>query len=73
MQLAKGGNIQNVCQPNAILTFEEYLQDYASPETKKLGEETIAKQLEEIKNEKVKELTKERLEEIRKGKRDLYL
>jgi 2-iminoacetate synthase len=73
MQLAKGGNIQNVCQPNAILTFEEYLQDYASPETKKLGEETIAKQLEEIKNDKVKELTKERLEEIRKGKRDLYL
>ena len=73
MQLAKSGNIQNICQPNAILTFEEYLQDYASEETKKLGEETIARQLEEIKNEKVKELTKERLEEIKKGKRDLYL
>ncbi|MHB1394436.1 MAG: [FeFe] hydrogenase H-cluster radical SAM maturase HydG [Clostridia bacterium] len=73
MQLAKSGNIQNICQPNAILTFEEYLQDYASAETKKLGEETIAKQLEEIKNEKVKELTKERLEEIRKSKRDFYL
>ncbi len=73
MQLAKTGNIQNICQPNAILTFEEYLQDYASEDTKKLGEETIAKQLEEIKNEKVKELTKERLEEIRKGKRDFYL
>jgi 2-iminoacetate synthase len=72
MQLAKSGNIQNICQPNAILTFEEYLQDYAPEETKRLGEETIARHLEEIKNEKVKELTKERLEEIKKGKRDLY-
>lgn len=73
MQLAKSGNIQNVCQPNAILTFEEYLQDYADEETRKLGEQTISKQLENIKNEKIKALTKERLEEIRKGKRDLYL
>ncbi|HYE84294.1 MAG TPA: [FeFe] hydrogenase H-cluster radical SAM maturase HydG [Clostridia bacterium] len=73
MQLAKSGNIQNICQPNAILTFEEYLQDYASEETRRLGEKTIAKHLEEIKNETVKELTKERLEEIKKGKRDLYL
>lgn len=73
MQLAKSGNIQNICQPNAILTFEEYLQDYASEETRKIGEETIARQLEEIKNEKVKAITKERLEEIKKGKRDLYL
>ena len=73
MQLAKSGNIQNVCQPNAILTFEEYLQDYASEETRRLGEQTIEMQLAEIKNEKVKELTKERLEAIRKGERDLYL
>ncbi len=73
MQLAKNGNIQNVCQPNAILTFQEYLLDYASPETAALGEETIQKHLEEIKNEKVKEVTKERLDEIKKGKRDLYL
>ncbi|MFZ5354339.1 MAG: [FeFe] hydrogenase H-cluster radical SAM maturase HydG [Bacillota bacterium] len=73
MQLAKSGNIQNVCQPNAILTFQEYLLDYASPETIAIGEETIKKHLEEIKNEKIKELTKQRLEEIKKGKRDLYL
>ncbi len=73
MQLAKNGNIQNVCQPNAVLTFQEYLLDYASPETREIGEQTIKKHLEQIRNEKVKELTKERLEEIKKGKRDLYL
>lgn len=73
MQLAKTGNIQNVCQPNAIMNFEEYLQDYASEETRRLGEETITKHLEEIKNEQIRELTRKRLEEIRNGKRDLYL
>lgn len=73
MQLAKSGNIHNVCQPNAILTFQEYLLDYASEETKKAGEETIQKHLKEIQNEKVREVTEERLEEIKKGKRDLYL
>lgn len=73
MQLAKNGNIQNVCQPNAILTFQEYLLDYASPETQEIGEQTIENHLKEIKNEKVLEVTKERLEEIKKGKRDLYL
>jgi 2-iminoacetate synthase len=73
MQLAKTGNIHNVCQPNAIMTFQEYLLDYASEETKKAGEETIKKHLTEIENEQVRKLTEERLEEIKKGKRDLYL
>ncbi|MDF2840091.1 MAG: [FeFe] hydrogenase H-cluster radical maturase HydG [Clostridia bacterium] len=73
MQLAKTGNIHNVCQPNAIMTFQEYLLDYASEETKKAGEETIQKHLKEIGDEKIKKLTEERLEEIKKGKRDLYL
>ena len=73
MQLAKTGNIGNVCQPNAIMTFQEYLLDYASEEVKKAGEETIRKHLNEINNEKVRKLTEERLEEIKKGKRDLYL
>ena len=72
MQLAKSGNIQNVCQPNAILTFQEYLLDYASEVVKEIGEETIRKHLLEISNEQVRKLTVERLEELRKGKRDLY-
>ena len=73
MRLAKTGNIQNVCQPNAIMTFQEYLLDYASEDVKKAGEETIRQHLDQIKDEKVKKITEERLEEIRKGKRDLYL
>jgi len=73
MQLAKSGNIANVCQPNAILTFQEYLLDYASPSTRQLGEAAIEKFLKEIPNEKIKALTKDQLEKIKKGERDLYL
>lgn len=73
MQLAKSGNIANVCQPNAILTFQEYLIDYASPFTRKVGEETIHKFLEEIPNEKIKALTIDYLKRIKNGERDLYI
>ncbi|RYD01968.1 thiamine biosynthesis protein ThiH [Desulforamulus aquiferis] len=72
MALAKTGEIQNVCQPNAILTFKEYLMDYASPETKEVGEETIRKHLGEISNEKIRAVTEERLTQIEAGVRDLY-
>lgn len=72
MQLAKSGTIGNVCQPNAILTFQEYLLDYASEETKKLGQAAIEKFLAEIPDEKTKNLTIKKLEQIRKGQRDLY-
>lgn len=72
MSLAKTGEIQNVCQPNAILTFKEYLLDYASPATRELGEKVIAEHLAEIKDEKVRELTKKRLDRIEQGVRDLY-
>ncbi len=43
MRLAKSGHIGNVCQPNALMTFKEYLEDYASEETKKVGEAMIVK------------------------------
>lgn len=72
MSLAKSGQIRNICQPNAILTFEEYLLGYGSEHLTKLGEEVIAKELEKIPNEKVKTLTKERLERLKKGEQDLY-
>ena len=73
MALAKAGQIQNVCQPNAILTFKEYLLDYASLATRKLGENVIATHLEQIENPKVRALTIERLARIEQGERDLYL
>jgi len=72
MSLAKTGEIHNVCQPNGILTFKEYLLDYASPGTRALGEEVIARHLEQITDPKIRALTRERLSRIEKGERDLY-
>jgi 2-iminoacetate synthase len=72
MRLAKSGQIQNVCQPNAILTFEEYLLDYAPPETKAEGDEAIRDHLNQIPNLKARAETEERLARLRQGERDLY-
>lgn len=72
MPLAKSGEIQNTCQPNAILTFKEYLMDYASPETRKIGEKTIQAHLNRIPNPTVKQMTMDELKKIENGKRDLY-
>ncbi|MBF7082975.1 [FeFe] hydrogenase H-cluster radical SAM maturase HydG [Desulfallas sp. Bu1-1] len=72
MSLAKSGQIQNVCQPNAILTFKEFLEDYASPETREAGEKAIREHLNEIGNPGIRRLTEERLHLIEQGRRDLY-
>jgi 2-iminoacetate synthase len=72
MPLAKSGEIQNICQPNAILTFKEFLLDYASEKTKKVGEEIITKHLGEIPNLRIREKTKARLKQLEAGERDLY-
>ena len=72
MELAKEGQIQEFCQPNAIITFKEYLLDYASPATRKLGEETIANQLEEITDQAMRQETIKRLNRLEQGERDLY-
>jgi 2-iminoacetate synthase len=73
MPLAKSGEIQNVCQPNAILTFKEFLLDYASEETKKVGEKTIREHLSHIPSVKIRKQTEDRLGRLEKGERDLYL
>lgn len=73
MPLAKSGEIQNLCQPNAILTFKEFLLDYASEATRKIGEQTIQDHLEQIPNPKIRNETKERIKKLEKGERDLYL
>ena len=70
MQLLKSKQIVNCCHPNALMTLKEYLEDYASPETKKVGEALIAKELEVITNPKVQERAKQYIEEIHKGDRD---
>lgn len=72
MEFAKSGKIQDLCQPNAILTLKEYLVDFASPHTKDLGERIIAEHLAQISNDKLRKVTEDRLKEIEGGKRDLY-
>jgi 2-iminoacetate synthase len=73
MPLAKSGEIQNICQPNAILTFKEFLLDYATEKTRLLGEKTITEHLKEIPSVKVRKETEARLKKIEQGERDLYL
>lgn len=70
MQLVKSGQIVNCCQPNALMTLKEYLEDYASKDTQSKGEAIIKKEVETIKNEKVKQIAKEYLKELHDGKRD---
>ena len=71
MSLCKSGQIQNCCHPNALMTLEEYLVDYASPETREIGEKVIEKELLNIPKEKVREIARKYIEEIKKdGKRD---
>lgn len=72
MSLAKSGQIQNVCLPNALLTFQEYLLDYADEETCKKGKIVINDQVTSIPHNEIQEKTLKRLCEIQAGKRDLY-
>ena len=70
MKLAKTGQIANCCQPNALMTLKEYLEDYASPDTKEKGEKVIAEELNYITNPKAQEVARERMVKIEKGERD---
>lgn len=70
MSLCKSGQIQNCCHPNALMTLKEYLMDYASEETVKIGEELIKKELLTIPNEKARRLCSEYIDNIKDGKRD---
>ena len=71
MQLAKTGQIANVCQANAILTLQEYLEDYADEPLRALGEQAIARELEAIPSDRTREKAREYLTRIRAGERDL--
>ncbi len=70
MSLCKSGQILNCCHPNALMTLKEFLEDYASPETKEIGEKLIAVELKKIPNEKARKLAVEYIENIHLGKRD---
>ncbi|MBC7286436.1 MAG: [FeFe] hydrogenase H-cluster radical SAM maturase HydG [Armatimonadetes bacterium] len=72
MSLAKPGEIHRFCLPNALLTFKEYLVDYASPRTREAGERVIRQHLKEIENESIRRRTEEKLRQIQAGARDVF-
>ena len=70
MSLCKSGQIQNCCHPNALMTLKEYLMDYASPETRKIGEALIGQEVFNVPKEKVRAIVLKNLKDIEFGSRD---
>ena len=69
MALCKSGQIQNCCHPNALMTLKEYLMDYATPETKAIGDALIEQEVENVPNEKARAVVKENLRLIEQDNR----
>lgn len=70
MRLAKSGQIRNVCQPNSLMTLKEYLLDYASPETRELGERVIIEEMLDIKSDAARAKAQNYLDQLEHGSRD---
>ncbi len=73
MELAKPGEIQTFCLPNALLSFKEYLLDHASPETVAEGERVITEHLAQIESDAIRRKTEEKLRRTAEGERDLFI
>lgn len=69
MSLCKSGQIQNCCHPNALMTLKEYLMDYASPETKAIGDRLIDREILNVPNPKARAVVEENLRLIRENNR----
>lgn len=70
MSLLKSGQIINCCHPNALMTLKEYLEDYASEETKAIGMAMMDEELAKITNDKVREKAREYIHNMDEGQRD---
>ena len=70
MSLVKTGQIANCCTPNALITLQEFLEDYASEATRKSGYEFIRAQIEQIPHPAIRKKTIEYLQSITQGERD---
>ncbi|MBE6575132.1 MAG: [FeFe] hydrogenase H-cluster radical SAM maturase HydG [Ruminococcaceae bacterium] len=69
MSLCKSGQILNCCHPNALMTLTEYLVDYASEETRKIGFKLIERELEKVPNEKARAIARQNIEDIKASNR----
>ena len=70
MELCKSGQIQNCCHPNALMTLEEYLLDYADENIRSQGEQLITEEIEHIPSQRMRTLVSDHLEQIKAGSRD---
>lgn len=73
MNLAKTGNIKNVCLPNGLMTLKEYALDYGDDNFKLKADSLISSKIDKIENEKVKNIVRENLKLLEAGKRDLFI
>jgi 2-iminoacetate synthase len=73
MRLAKSGQIQNVCGPNAMMTLLEFALDYGDKEILEKAEAVIEKETENLKREDIRNLFKKNVEKLKNGERDLFL
>ena len=73
MSLCKSNQILNCCHPNALMTLKEYLEDYASPVTKLIGNNLIQNEIPKIPNSKIQDFVKTHLERIEQGERDFRI
>lgn len=71
MKIAKTGKIQDFCHPNSLLTLQEYLIDYACPETRQAGERLIEQESQTI-SESARHALDKKMLKIKAGERDLY-
>lgn len=72
MDMAKSGSIHNMCNPNAIISFREYLNDFADESTKQKGYELIDRHIQKL-DEKTQRITRQLIEKVDSGKKDQYL
>ena len=72
MDLAKPGKIKDMCLPNALLTFEEYLLDYASPTTRDIGKKLIAKEISSMSSDQQIQI-QNLLQKIKNNHRDVFV
>lgn len=73
MEFSTKGFIKRFCTPNALLTFAEYLEDYASAASKVKGRELIARKVGEFDDALMREELSQMLERIRAGERDILI
>jgi 2-iminoacetate synthase len=73
MSLAKSGQIQNVCTPNALMTLMEFIEDYGDAELYEKAEKLILSEVDKIERQDIKDLVSKNLTKIKNGERDLYV